>query len=188
MLNQLAYIYEGQGDTAKAIETLEKAVVAVPGEPNLFDSLGELYAKSGRFDEAIENYKKAIALKPDFGCDEIIAYLRAVQGNYADALAWIDQFILMAPNNESKGRGYWWKAIFDHLAGRREQAGKEMDRVRTLTESLGNQYGTAMAAVRPGLSPLRPGRIRRGPRETWRRRTGWPRRWRPRRRSCRPVV
>jgi len=145
MLNQLAYIYDYQGDTAKAIETLEKAVVDTPREPNLFDSLGELYAKTGRFDQAIENYKKAIAVKSDFGSDESIAYIEAVRGNYAAALGWIDQFILMAPNNESKGRGYWGKAIFDHLAGRREQAGKEMDRVRTLTESLGNQYGITMA-------------------------------------------
>jgi serine/threonine protein kinase/tetratricopeptide (TPR) repeat protein len=146
MLNHLAFIYEGQGDTAKAIETLEKAVVVVPNEPNLFDSLGELYAKSGRLDEAIESYKKAIALKLDFGSEELIAYLRSVQGNYADSLTWIDQFILMTPNDESKGRGYWWKAIYDHLSGRRDQAAREMDRVRTLTESLGNLYGTAMAA------------------------------------------
>jgi tetratricopeptide (TPR) repeat protein/tRNA A-37 threonylcarbamoyl transferase component Bud32 len=146
MLNHLGFIYEFLGDTAKAIETLEKAIVAVPNEPNLFDSLGELYANSGRLDEAIECCKKAIALKPDFGSEEFIAYLRSVQGNYADSLTWIDQFILMAPNNENKGRGYWWKAIFDHLSGRRDQAAREMDRVRTLTESLGNMYGTAMAA------------------------------------------
>lgn len=145
MLNQLAYIYNYQGDTAKAIETLEKAVVDSPREPNLFDSLGTLYADTGRFDQAVENWKKAIALKPDFGSDESIAYLRAFQGDYADALAWLDQFILMAPNNESKARGYWGKAIFDHLAGRRELAGKEMDRVRTLTESLGSKYGMTMA-------------------------------------------
>jgi tetratricopeptide (TPR) repeat protein len=146
VLNQLASIYEAQGDTAKAIETLEKAVIAVPDAPNLFDSLGEIYARSGRLETAIENYKKAIAIKPDFGSEEIIAYLRAVQGNYPDALTWIDQFILMAPNNESKGRGYWWKAIFDHLSGRRARAAQEMERVRTLTESLKNRYGTAMAA------------------------------------------
>ncbi len=145
MLNQLAYIFDYQGDTARAIETLEKAVVDAPREPNLFDSLGEIYAKTGRFDQAIENFKKAIALKPDFGSDESIAYLEAVRGNTAAALGWLDQFILMAPNNESKARGYWGKAIFDHLAGRREQAGKEMDRVRTLTESLGSLYGTTMA-------------------------------------------
>ncbi len=145
MLNHLAYIYDYQGDTAKAIATLMKAVVDVPREPNLFDSLGELYAKAGRFDQAVENWKKAIALKHDFGSDESIAYLRAFQGDYADALAWLDQFILMAPNSESKARGYWGKAIFDHLAGRRELAEKEMDRVRTLTESLGSKYGAAMA-------------------------------------------
>jgi tetratricopeptide (TPR) repeat protein len=145
MLNLLAFIYQGQGDTARAIATLEKAVLDVPNEPNLFDSLGSLYAEVGKFDQAVESYKKALALKPDFGCEEGIAYLRAVQGNYADALTWIDQFTLMASSNETKGLGYWWKAIFDHLAGRRALASKEMDRVRTLAESLGSQYGSALA-------------------------------------------
>ena len=146
MLNQLAYVYDGAGDTAKAIETLERAVVAVRQEPNLFDSLGELLFRSGRLEEAIESYKGAVAIKPDFGTEELIAYIRSVQGNLGDAVAWIDQFILMAQNNDNKGRGYWWKAIYNHLSGRRDQARREMERFRAFAESLENKYGVVLAA------------------------------------------
>ncbi len=145
LLNQLAYIYKDSGDMAKGIETLEAAVKVVPDDPNLLDSLGEMYNQSGRLDEAIDSYKRAVKLKPDFGSEELIAYIEAVRGNYAAALGWVDQFILMSPNNDNKGRGYWWKAIYDHVSGRREQARQEMERFKEFAESVGNPYGILLA-------------------------------------------
>jgi len=111
MLNQLGFVYLEAGDVVKAEEILKKAIAVAPDEPNAMDSLGFLYYRTGRLDEAIEAYQRAIKVKPDFGGEELIGYIEAVKGNYGDALAWIDQFILMAPGNDNKGRGYWWKAI-----------------------------------------------------------------------------
>ena len=37
-----------------------------PDQANPYDSLGEIRRTPGRYDEAIENLNKALALKPDF--------------------------------------------------------------------------------------------------------------------------
>ena len=145
MLNMLGFVYLEAGDVGKAEETLNKAVAAAPDEPNAIDSLGFLYYHVGRLDESIEAYKRAVKIKPDFGCEELIGYIEAIRGNYRDALTWIDQFILMATNNENKGRGYWWKSIYNHLSGRRKQAVAEMERFRRFAESVGVKYGVALA-------------------------------------------
>ena len=145
MLNTLGFVYISAGDPAKGEEILKRAATAAPGEANPLDSLGAMCYSDGRLDEAVEYYKRALKVKPDFGCEETIAYIQAVKGNYTDALAWIDQFILMAPDNNKKGRGYWWKAIFDHISGRRVQAKAEMERFQRFAESVGNVFISALA-------------------------------------------
>ncbi|OGD22678.1 MAG: hypothetical protein A2W03_16380 [Candidatus Aminicenantes bacterium RBG_16_63_16] len=144
-LNQLGFVYLDAGDAVKAEETLKKQVAVAPGEANPLDSLAFMYYLTGRLDEAVEYYKQALKVKPDFGCEEIIGYIEAVKGNYGGALAWIDQFILMAPNNDNKGRGYWWKAVYNHVSGRRGQAKDEMKRFQRFAESVGSKYGVALA-------------------------------------------
>ena len=51
----------------------------------------------------------------------------------------------MAPNNDNKGRGYWWKAVYNHVSGRRGQAKDEMKRFQRFAESVGSKYGVALA-------------------------------------------
>ena len=136
-LNHLGYIYLRSGDPVKAEEAFKRAIAAAPDEPNPVDSLAEFYFYRGRLDEAIDAYKRVIKLKPDHGGEEIIAYIEAVKGNYDKALDWIDQFILMSPTDDKKGRGYWWKAVYDHISGRRGQAKAEMERFQRFAESGG---------------------------------------------------
>jgi len=145
MLNELGFVYISAGEPAKGEEILKRAAAAAPGEANPLDSLGYMCYGDGRLDEAVEYYKRALKVKPDFGCEEIIGYIEAVKGNYGGALAWIDQFILMAPNNDNKGRGYWWKAVYNHVSGRRGQAKDEMKRFQRFAESVGSKYGVALA-------------------------------------------
>jgi tetratricopeptide (TPR) repeat protein len=141
----LGFVYLDAGDAVKAEETLKKQVAVAPGEANPLDSLAFMYYLTGRLDEAVEYYKQALKVKPDFGCEEIIGYIEAVKGNTGGALAWIDQFILMASNNDNKGRGYWWKAVYNHVSGRRGQAKDEMKRFHRFAESVGSKYGVALA-------------------------------------------
>ncbi len=123
MLNQTAYLYMGMGDFGKAELYLKKAVAVAPEDANPLDSLGYLYFRTGRLDEAVAQYKEAVRIKPDWGSEDLIAYIYAIKGEYAEALAWLDQFILAAPAKYDQSLGYWWKAVFHHILGQRKQAG-----------------------------------------------------------------
>jgi serine/threonine protein kinase/tetratricopeptide (TPR) repeat protein len=147
ILNQLGFMYIATGDLGKAEEYLKKAVSVAPDDANPLDSLGELYFLTGRLDEAIAQYREAVRIKPNFGSEDIIAYIYAVKGDYAEAMSCLDQFILAAPSKSSQSLGYWWKAIYHHVLGKRKQAIVEMDRVRATWELIGDKNGSALARL-----------------------------------------
>jgi len=147
ILNQLGFMYIAMGDLGKAEEYLKKAVSVAPEDANPLDSLGFLYFLTGRLDEAIAQYKEAIRVKPDFGTEDVIAYIYAVKGNYVEAMSWLDQFILASPSKTKQSLGYWWKAIFSYVLGKRGQAGTEVARTASAWESIGDKYGTALAKL-----------------------------------------
>lgn len=61
-LNTLAYQYLNANKTKEAIELFKKNAKIHPNSGNVYDSLGEAYAKIGEKQLAIENYTKALAL------------------------------------------------------------------------------------------------------------------------------
>jgi predicted transcriptional regulator YdeE len=65
-LNQLGYqtLYGGAGKEQDAIEIFKKNVREYPQSSNVYDSLGEAYAKVGQKDLAIQNYEKSLQLEP----------------------------------------------------------------------------------------------------------------------------
>lgn len=64
-LNQYGYTLLGQGKTAEAIATFEENVRRHPESWNVHDSLAEGQAAAGRKQEAIANYRKALAMAPE---------------------------------------------------------------------------------------------------------------------------
>src|SRR4030042_4726929 len=84
----------------------------------------------GKFDEAVEKFKEAIRLRPDFGSDNKIPYIRALQEDYPEALTWVDQHIAAAPSNGTKAWGCQLKAVYDHLIGKSEAAFADLARAK----------------------------------------------------------
>lgn len=63
-LNRAAYDLAGNGRLDAATAWLGLAIELYPKDANLYDSLGELEAKGGHTDRAIEAYRKALELDP----------------------------------------------------------------------------------------------------------------------------
>jgi CubicO group peptidase (beta-lactamase class C family)/predicted transcriptional regulator YdeE len=65
-LNQLGYrlLYGGSGQEQGAVEVFKKNVQEYPQSSNVYDSLGEAYAKAGQKDLAIQNYEKSLQMDP----------------------------------------------------------------------------------------------------------------------------
>jgi tetratricopeptide (TPR) repeat protein len=64
--NSLAYTYNELGDFEKSIWAINKYISLAPNEANPYDTRADLYAYNGKIDQAIESYKKALEIKPDF--------------------------------------------------------------------------------------------------------------------------
>jgi CubicO group peptidase (beta-lactamase class C family) len=63
-LNEMAYEFYSNGKKDNAFETLRAAIYLFPNSDNLFNSYGELLAKSGKKEGAIVMYKKSLLLNP----------------------------------------------------------------------------------------------------------------------------
>jgi CubicO group peptidase (beta-lactamase class C family) len=63
-LNGLGYRLLFSGKESDAVTVFQKNVQQYPQSSNVYDSLGEAYAKVGKKDLAIENYEKSLQLNP----------------------------------------------------------------------------------------------------------------------------
>ncbi len=64
--NDLAYAYNNLGDFEKSIWAINKYITLAPEEANPYDTRGDIYALNSKIGQAIESYKKALEIKPDF--------------------------------------------------------------------------------------------------------------------------
>lgn len=65
-LNGLSYQLAGVGKVDLALAILEVAIQLYPKEANLYDSTGEFQLRKGEKAKALESYKKALEINPDF--------------------------------------------------------------------------------------------------------------------------
>ena len=66
LLNFESYALAQSGDTNGALAANDAYTAIRPGDPNPFDSRGDILYMAGRDDEAIASYRKVLELKPDF--------------------------------------------------------------------------------------------------------------------------
>jgi tetratricopeptide (TPR) repeat protein/predicted Ser/Thr protein kinase len=129
-LNLIAYAYGNQKKYDLAINYFQQYAAVSPGDANPYDSMGELYYWMGKWDAAVEKFKEAIRLKPDFGSDNKISYIQALREDYSGALSWIDQYIAAAPSNGMKAWGSQLKAVYNHLLGKTEAAFADLGKAK----------------------------------------------------------
>ncbi len=140
-MNELAYMYTDVGDFDKAAEYFERYAAVSPGDANPIDSMGELCFRMGRPDCAIEKYKEALALKPDFYYAYWeIAYVSALKEDYPEALRWIDLFIEKAPSFGTRVEGLRWKCFYEYWLGRYRDALAEAQEIAGLAASEKNEF------------------------------------------------
>ena len=66
LMNNTAYTYAYMRQFDRAFALMDKYVTALPKDANPQDSYAEILRMAGHFDEAIEHYKAALAINPEF--------------------------------------------------------------------------------------------------------------------------
>jgi tetratricopeptide (TPR) repeat protein len=70
-LNDLGYIYAYQGDYHQALSVMQHYVELLPHEPNPQDSYAEILRMAGRYDDALEHYRLALKIDPNFHSSQL---------------------------------------------------------------------------------------------------------------------
>jgi tetratricopeptide (TPR) repeat protein/TolB-like protein len=115
----LALIYRGSGDTDTAIQELQRAL-ELQNSDDAHQMLGEILSDKGQIEDAIAEFDKAIALRPNFAGNydaKGLALYRA--GRFAEAAASFEHVIQLQPDNAS---GFQRLGTTYHAAGDIEKA------------------------------------------------------------------
>jgi serine/threonine protein kinase/Tfp pilus assembly protein PilF len=146
VINQAGYVYAQIGDFEKAIQYFERYASINPGQANPIDSIAELYFRLGKFDQAKAKYQEALEIRPDFSSScRGLAYIFALEENYAETRHWLEEFIIRAPTPAEKMEGHWLRAYFNYFLGRWDESLAEYLAVREQAEKAGSTF--IMAAV-----------------------------------------
>ncbi len=137
--NGLAYSYSDMGEYEKAIEYFQKYIAMYPEDANPVDSMAEQYLRMGHLDDALEKYKQALEMQQDLGSDFRIAYIFALKEDYPEAMKWIDRFIDHAPSAGIKAEGFLFRAIYDFMLGKKEQAFRDLEKGDEFADEVGNE-------------------------------------------------
>jgi serine/threonine protein kinase/tetratricopeptide (TPR) repeat protein len=121
------YYYQGLLDYDRALAEFSRVAKVLPNDARLLEDISFIWRRQGRMQEALANQHSAFAMNPTYAalCVEI-AYTYAWLRMHADALAYCDRAIAMAPDNHW---GYFLKSIV--LLGR----SGDVDAARAALES-----------------------------------------------------
>jgi len=138
-LNEIAYVYMIKGELENALDYANRFVAAAPNEAAPLDMLGSIYRKMGRFDLAVEKYKKALDIKHDYYSLGYMANTYGLKENYSEALKWAGEKINRSEDLLNKADGYLLKAFYEYWTGAFQKALEDEGRARKINEEAQNR-------------------------------------------------
>jgi TonB family protein len=87
-------------DPKEVIEQLKQKIAEMPVDPELYDELGRWYAKDREYEQSLESYRQALALKPDYARAWMgIAMTYEAMGRVDNAIDGYKRFVELDPNS-----------------------------------------------------------------------------------------
>jgi tetratricopeptide (TPR) repeat protein len=142
--NMLGYSQRFLGNYAEAENAFKKYIALVPTDPNPYDSYAELLMKTGRFDESIAQYRKALSIDPHFiGSHFGIASDLTFQGKHDQAIAEAQKMERASRNDGDRRFAMFTRTLVYVDQGNVNQALKEMQRQYDLGAGIGDTAAMA---------------------------------------------
>jgi tetratricopeptide (TPR) repeat protein len=127
--NILGYAYRQNEAYNDAENAFKKYIELIPNDPNPYDSYAELLLKMGRFDEAITQYNKALALDSNFINSHFgIAAALTYQGKAGDAQAELQKITQKARSDGERRTALFGQMVVAADGGKLDQALAEVEK------------------------------------------------------------
>ena len=153
---------------AEAEAAFKKYIELIPGDPNPYDSYAELLMKTGRFDESIAQYQKALSVDPHFTPSQIgIATNLMLQGKHADGAKEMDALYQAARDDGDRRIALFAKGVILVDAGKTDAALKEIEKEYALDAKLGDSANMSGDAQLLGNILLDAGRTDAAAKKFW---------------------
>jgi tetratricopeptide (TPR) repeat protein len=121
--NILGYAYRQNEAYTDAENSFKKYIELIPNDPNPYDSYAELLLKMGRFDEAITQYNKALAIDSNFINSHFgIAAALTYKGKARDAQAELQKMMQKARTEGERRTALFGQMIVALDSGKFDQA------------------------------------------------------------------
>jgi tetratricopeptide (TPR) repeat protein len=102
-LNDLGYSYAQDREFPKAFAAMERYVALLPTQPNPQDSYAEILRMAGNFEGALDHYRAALKIDPDFASSQLgLGDTYALMGDQTRARAEYDKAIQIAHNDADR--------------------------------------------------------------------------------------
>jgi tetratricopeptide (TPR) repeat protein len=127
--NILGYAYRQSEAYSDAENAFKKYIELIPNDPNPYDSYAELLLKMGRFDEAITQYNKALAINSNFINSHFgIAAALMYQGKTAEAQAELQKMTQKARTDGERRTALFGQTVVAIDSGKLDQALAEVEK------------------------------------------------------------
>jgi tetratricopeptide (TPR) repeat protein len=98
-LNDLAYLHARDREFGQAIKAMDRYAALLPHEPNPQDSYGEILRMAGQFEGALEHYRAALNIDPNFNTSQLgLGDTYALMGDQEKARQEYDKAIVREPD------------------------------------------------------------------------------------------
>ena len=157
--NLLGYAYRQVEKYADAEAAFKKYIELIPGDPNPYDSYAELLMKTGRFDESIAQYRKALSVNEHFTPSRVgIATNLMLQGRHAEGAKEMDALYKVARDDADRRNALFTKGVILVDAGKTDAALAEIEKEYALDARLGDSANMSGDALLMGNILLDAGR------------------------------
>lgn len=100
---ELGYINLSAANYAEVEEAFQNCIRLIPDQPNPYDSMGDLYSRMGKFEEAIGYYQQALEKNPEFTDSQLkIGTNLVFLGRYDEGREAVQKAIAMEPTIERR--------------------------------------------------------------------------------------
>lgn len=158
--NLLGYTHRFLGDFAAAENAFKKYTTLIPDDPNPFDSYAELLLKTGRLEESIAMYRKALTIDQNFTPSRIgVATALLYADRPAEARREMDVVLDKAQDDTDRRQAMFVATLSYVEEGNATAALKELKKQYALGEKINDAAAMAGDLVAMGTIELEAGNI-----------------------------